>query len=73
VPNEEWGEEVKAVVSLVEGVEPTPELAEAILAYARERLPSIKAPRSVDFVEDVPRSEAGKVYRKRLRDRYPSA
>jgi long-chain acyl-CoA synthetase len=48
-------------------------LAEAILAYARERLPSIKAPRSVDFVEDVPRSEAGKVYRKRLRDRYPSA
>jgi long-chain acyl-CoA synthetase len=72
VPNEEWGEEVRAVVRLVDGAEPTPERAEAILAFCRERLPTIKVPRSVEFVDEVPRSEAGKVYRKRLRDRYAS-
>jgi len=73
VPNAEWGEEVKAVVSLVEGCAPTPERAEAILEYCRERLPTIKVPRSVDFVAEVPRSEAGKIYRTRLRDRYAEA
>lgn len=70
VPNAEWGEEVKAVVSLREGERASEALAEAIVAHCRERLPTIKVPRSVDFVDEVPRSEAGKVYRKRLRDRY---
>lgn len=69
VPNDEWGEEVKAIVSLVDGVRPSQQRAEAILAFARDQLPSIKVPRSVEFVDELPRSEAGKLYRKRLRDR----
>jgi long-chain acyl-CoA synthetase len=70
VPNAEWGEEVKAVVSLAPGHAPSPGLAREILDHCRVTLPTIKVPRSLDFVDEVPRSEAGKVYRQRLRDRY---
>jgi len=70
VPDEEWGEVVKAVVSLAQGFEPSDALAREIVDHCSERLPTLKLPRSVDFVDEVPRSEAGKVYRKRLRDRF---
>ena len=52
VPNDEWGEEVKAVVELAPGVKPTPRAArDELIAFCRERLAHFKCPRSVDFVD----------------------
>jgi len=70
VPNEEFGEEVKAVVEPHPDAEPTPELAEALLAHCRERLASFKCPRSVDFTDALPRTDAGKLLRRDVRARY---
>ena len=49
VPDPEWGEQVKAVVEPVDGVAPSDELAEELMAYCRERMAHFKCPRSVDF------------------------
>ncbi len=70
VPNDEFGEEVKAVVQLAEGQLPSAELERELTAFCRARLAHFKCPRSVDFVRELPRSEAGKVYRVRVRERY---
>jgi long-chain acyl-CoA synthetase len=70
VPNEEWGEEVKAVVELQPGVERSAELAEDLLGWARERLAHYKCPRTVDFVDTLPREDNGKLYKRKLRDEY---
>jgi long-chain acyl-CoA synthetase len=64
------GEEVKAVVQPARGSTPGPKLAEEIMAYCREHLAHYKCPRSVDFTEDLPRGENGKLYKKQLRDTY---
>jgi long-chain acyl-CoA synthetase len=70
VPNEEFGEEVKAVVQPVSMADATPELAAELLAYCREQISHVKAPRSVDFLEELPRHPTGKLYKRLLRDRY---
>ena len=70
VPNNEWGEEVKAVVALNPGYEGSPELAKEMLDFIRPRLAGFKMPRSVDFVAEIPRSEAGKVQRRQVRAPY---
>ena len=70
IPNEDFGEEVKAAVDLPEGVEPSDELAQEIIAHARENMAGYKVPRSIDFPEDFPRDPNGKVYKRRLRDPY---
>lgn len=71
VPNEDLGEEVKAVVQLVDGEEEEgPALAEELLAYAGRHLARHKVPRSVDFVAELPRLPTGKLYKRLLRDRY---
>jgi long-chain acyl-CoA synthetase len=70
VPHPEWGEEVKAVVQLVPGYEPTPALAEELLAFGRERLAKFKVPRSIDFTESLPRSDSGKLFKRLIRDQY---
>ncbi|HEY8516771.1 MAG TPA: acyl-CoA synthetase [Candidatus Binatia bacterium] len=70
VPNEEMGEEVKAVVQLAPGVQPSPEVAQELIDYVRERIAHYKAPRSVDFVDALPRLDNGKIYKRLLRDRY---
>ncbi len=70
VPNPDMGEEVKAVVQLVSGVDGTPELAEELIAFARERLTHYKCPKSVDFDPQLPRLPTGKLYKRVLRDRY---
>ncbi len=67
IPDEEWGEQVKAVVELVPGHDPSPELAEALRSYAREHLAGYKVPRTIAFEDKLPRTEAGKLYLKRLR------
>ena len=63
---------MKAVVVPEPGVDADEALASSILEHCRQRLATIKMPRSVDFTDEIPRSEAGKLLRRRLRDRYPS-
>ncbi len=70
VPDEEWGEAVKAVVELRDGFDPSDDLADELIEFTRERLARFKCPRSVDFVDDLPRFETGKIYRRLVRDRY---
>ena len=70
VPNEEWGEEVKSVIKLADGVEPSAALTEELMAWARERLANYKCPRSIDYVDDLPRSAAGKIQRRVVRAPY---
>jgi fatty-acyl-CoA synthase len=70
VPNEEMGEEVKAVVQPVAGVEASPDLARELLDYAREHIAHYKVPRSLDFEPELPRLPTGKLYKRLLRDRY---
>ena len=70
VPNDEFGEEVKAVVELSDGVDATPELAEELLSACRERLAGYKRPRSVDFVVSLPRTGTGKILKRELRGPY---
>jgi long-chain acyl-CoA synthetase len=70
VPNEEWGEEVKVVVTLHPGHEPSTALSAEILAFAKARLAPFKAPRSLAFVPELPRSPAGKIQRGKVRAPY---
>jgi long-chain acyl-CoA synthetase len=70
VPHAEWGEQVRAVILLKEGFTPSDELAEEILAFARANLPGFKVPRGLDFVTELPRSEAGKIMRNKVRAPY---
>lgn len=70
VPNEEFGEEVKAVVQPMAGIDGTQELAEELLAFCQSQLAKIKCPRSVDFDPALPRHPTGKLYKRLLRDRY---
>ncbi|MBW8812160.1 MAG: AMP-binding protein [Caulobacterales bacterium] len=70
VPHDEWGEQVKAVVLLKPGYAPSDLLAQEILAFARDSLPAFKVPRSLDFVAELPRSEAGKIQRNKVRAPY---
>ena len=70
VPNDEWGEEVKSVVLLKEGVSPGDELADELIAFARDHLPAFKSPRTVDFVDDLPRLPSGKIQRRLVREPY---
>lgn len=67
VPDEHWGEAVKAVIELKQGARAT---EEQIIDYCRERLASYKKPKSVDFVERLPISSSGKVAKRELRERY---
>jgi len=70
VPNDEWGEEVKSVVQLAPGQKGDEQLALAILDHAKQHLPAFKRPRSIDFVEELPRLSSGKVQRKSVRAKY---
>ena len=70
VPNPDLGEEVKAVVVLHTGHRAGPDTATALMAFCETRLAKQKWPRSIDFVDALPRSEAGKVLRGQLRSRY---
>jgi long-chain acyl-CoA synthetase len=70
IPHDDWGEEIKAVVELDEGVEGSPELADDIIAYCATRLAKFKTPKSIDFTDAMPRDPNGKLYKRKLRDPY---
>jgi acyl-CoA synthetase (AMP-forming)/AMP-acid ligase II len=67
VPSERWGEEVKAIVVASAGADKDPT---TIIAWARERIAGFKAPKSVDFVDSLPRGPSGKILRRELRAPY---
>jgi long-chain acyl-CoA synthetase len=70
VPNPEWGEEVKAVVEVAPGVHPGQALTDELLAFSAGKLAKFKLPKSIDFVDALPRDPNGKLYKRRLRDPY---
>ncbi len=70
IPHDDWGEEVKAVVEPIEGVEGSPELEAEILEWAGTRLAKYKTPRTIDFTAELPRDPNGKLYKRKLRDPY---
>ena len=73
VPDPEMGESVAAFVQPAAGAVPGPELEQEIIAFVRSKIASFKAPRTVRFVEDLPRSEAGKLMKAELKARYAHA
>jgi long-chain acyl-CoA synthetase len=70
VPNADLGEEVKAVVQVMPGIEPGPELERELIEFCQEHLSRQKCPRTVDFDPELPRLPTGKLYKRVLRDRY---
>jgi acyl-CoA synthetase (AMP-forming)/AMP-acid ligase II len=70
VPNEEFGEEVKAVVQPADMTTAGAALEAELIEYARARISHIKCPRSIDFVEELPRHPTGKLYKRLLKDKY---
>ncbi len=73
VPDREMGERVKAVVQLRHGETPSDAVAEEIISYVRDRIAHYKAPRSVDFVDELPRLPTGKLAKHILVNRYVEA
>ena len=67
VPDEKWGEAVKALVVLKENCEST---EEDIINFSRERIAGFKTPKSVDFIKELPRNPSGKILKKELRKPY---
>jgi len=73
VPNDEWGEEVKAVIELQAGVSDSAALNAELLAFCKEHLATFKCPRSIDFAEKLPRLDNGRLYKQGLREQYRAA
>jgi acyl-CoA synthetase (AMP-forming)/AMP-acid ligase II len=70
VPNEEFGEEVKAVVQPVDMAEAGSELEQELIEYARGKVSHIKCPRTVDFMEELPRTPSGKLLKRLVAEEY---
>jgi long-chain acyl-CoA synthetase len=70
VPNEDLGEEVKAVVQPMPGVTAGAELEAELIGFCQQHLAKLKCPKSVDFTDALPRLPTGKLYKKGLRDKY---
>ena len=67
IPDDYWGEAVKAAVALKPGMELT---EKELMEYCTQNLASYKKPKSVDFLEELPKSPAGKILKRALRDKY---
>ena len=70
LPNEEYGEEVRAVVQLAVPDTAGEEVADALKAHCRAALGPLKVPRQIDFTTELPRHATGKLYKQALRERY---
>lgn len=70
IPNEDWGEEIKAVIEPAPGVVGDAALTADILAFCQDRLAKFKQPRSIDYTNAMPRDPNGKLYKRKLRDPY---
>jgi fatty-acyl-CoA synthase len=67
VPDDRWGEAVKAIVVLRPGSDPDPE---SIIAHSRTLIAGYKTPKTIDFIDVLPRNPSGKVLRRELREPY---
>jgi len=70
VPDEDWGESIKAVVQPAEGVVGDDALTAELMEYASARLAKFKLPKSIDYIAEMPRDPNGKLYKRKLRDPY---
>jgi acyl-CoA synthetase (AMP-forming)/AMP-acid ligase II len=68
IPNDEFGEEVKGVVQLVDPSDASEETSEELLDYCRQKLAHYKCPRTIDFIDELPRAPSGKLYKRRIQD-----
>jgi long-chain acyl-CoA synthetase len=69
-PDPEMGEKVVAVVQPMDWREAGPQLRDELMAFARANISHVKAPKQIDFLSELPRSAAGKLYKRLLRDAY---
>jgi long-chain acyl-CoA synthetase len=69
IPDDDWGEQVKAVIQPARGAG-SAELAATLIEYATARLAKYKLPKTIDFVAEMPRDPNGKLYKRKLRDPY---
>ena len=65
-PDDEWGHLAWAFVVLEDGTADSPEFREELLGFARERLAKFKLPKALKVIEELPRADNGKLYRRRL-------
>ncbi|MGY4098438.1 acyl-CoA synthetase [Nocardia sp. R16R-3T] len=70
LPHPDWGQEVKAVVQPAAGIEGNDELTAELLSFAATQLAKYKMPRTIDYLDELPRDPNGKLYKRKLRDRY---
>ncbi len=70
IPNEEWGESVLSVIELAAGCEASGELAAELIAHCRAELAHFKCPKDIEFADELPRHETGKILRRQLRERH---
>jgi len=70
IPDDDMGEQIKAVIEPREGVAGDEALRESIMTHVRGRLAKFKWPRSLDFVDELPREPTGKLLKRKLRDPY---
>lgn len=70
VPDDEMGEQVKAIVQPAQWSDAGPELEAELIAFCRSRIAAYKCPRTIDFEPELPRTDTGKLYKRQLRDRY---
>ena len=70
IPNDDWGEEIKAVIQPIDGQASSNELSKEIFDWCSGRLAKMKTPRSIDFLDELPRDPNGKLYKRKLRDPY---
>lgn len=70
IPNEEYGEEVKAAVALKADATADDAMSSDLIAFCRAHLAGYKAPKSIDYVDEMPRHETGKLYKRLLKEPY---
>lgn len=70
VPNEEFGEEVKAIIEPMPHVTHTPELERELIEYCQKHLSKLKCPKSIEFRAELPRSATGKLYKRKLKEEF---
>ncbi len=72
IPDDKWGEAIKAVIVLNQGYEPNEQTADGILQWTRGKIAGFKRPKTIDFVtdEEMPRTPTGKILHRILREKY---
>ena len=70
IPNQDMGEEIKAVIELLPGTEPSDAIRDDIVSFYQDKMAKQKRPHSIDFTDEMPRDPNGKLYKRKLRDPY---